>query len=239
MPSYVITGAARGLGYEFVQQLSREPTNTVYGLVRNVEKATALNDLSSSRKNIHVIHCDVTVPADIEAAAAKVGSISGGSLDVLIHNAFVIDSETTPLVPTQYTAANAAALKKGVDAAMGTALYAVLWVTNAFLPFIRKGKDKKIIHLSSGMADADFIGKTGLINTVPYALSKASTNILVAKFAAELKDEGISVLAISPGWVATQDPNAPGMYCPVSNPSTFNISFLLEGFRGALLADLN
>ena len=210
MPSYVVSGAARGLGYEFVQQISRESSNTVFALVRNVEKATALNDLSSSRKNIHVIKCDVTEPADIEAAAATVGKATGGSLDVLINNAYAADFETLALPPSGFTTKNAAALKKGVDVALGTAVYGVLWLTNAFLPLIRKGKDKKIVDISSGIVDLPLVEKTGVTSGVPYAISKASTNILVAKFAAELRDEGIWVLALSPGWVNTQDPNEPG-----------------------------
>lgn len=210
MPSYVVSGAARGLGYEFVQQISREPSSTVFALVRNVEKATALNELSSSRKNIHVIHCDVTLPADIEAAAAAVGTATGGSLDVLIHNAYATDSETLAIPPSAFTTENALVAKKGIDVALGTAVYAVLWLTNAFLPLIRKGKDKKIIHISSGIVDTALVEKSGLTAGVPYAISKASTNILVAKFAAELRDEGIWVLALSPGWVNTQNPDVPG-----------------------------
>ena len=221
MTSYVVSGAARGLGYEFVQQISRESSNTVFALVRNVEKATALNELSSSRKNIHVIHCDVTQPADIEAAAATIGAATGGSLDILIHNAYAIDMETMGLPPSAFTAANAEAAKKAVDVALGTAVYGLLWLTNAFLPLIRKGKDKKIIHLSSGIVDLPLVEKTGITYGVPYAISKASTNILVAKFAAELRDEGIWVLALSPGWVNTQDPNEPGMSYSFSNPKDF------------------
>lgn len=45
-----------------------------------------------------------------------------------------------------------------------------------------------------------FVEKTGITSGVTYAISKAGSNILVAKFAAELRDE----------WVNTQDPNAPG-----------------------------
>ena len=210
MPSYVVSGAARGVGFEFVQQLSREPSNAVFALVRNVETATALNDLSSSRKNLHVIHCDVTQPADIEAAAAAVGSATGGSLDVLIHNAYAIDLETIASPPSAFTAEKATLTKKAMDAALGTGVYAVLWLTNAFLPLIRKGKDKKIVHLSTGFADTAIVEKTGIASGVPYAVAKSGLNMLVAKFAAELRDEGIWVLAISPGWVNTQDPNKPG-----------------------------
>lgn len=86
----------------------------------------------------------------------------------------------------------------------------MLWLTNAFLPLIRKGKEKKIVHLSTGFADTTIVEKTGIASGVPYAVAKSGLNMLVAKFAAELRDEGIWVLALSPGWVNTQDPNKPG-----------------------------
>ncbi len=214
MPSYVVSGAARGLGYEFTQQISRDSSNTVFALVRNVETATSLNELSSSRKNIHVIKCDVTNPSDIEAAATAVGKVTGGSLDVLIHNAYAVDFETVASDPTAFTTEKSQLAKKAIDVALGTAVYGALWLTNAFLPLIRKGKDKKIIHLSSGIADLQLIEQSGVTSGVPYAISKASANIIVAKFAAELRSEGIWVLALSPGWVNTQDPNQPGTCSP-------------------------
>ena len=35
---------------------------------------------------------------------------------------------------------------------------------------------------------------------VGYAVSKSAGNIVMAKYAAELKGEGIKTLALSPGW---------------------------------------
>ena len=36
-----------------------------------------------------------------------------------------------------------------------------------------------------------------------YSVGKASGNIMMAKYAVELKAEGIKTLSLSPGWVAT------------------------------------
>ena len=88
MPSYAITGAARGLGvsltqpprktratpltavqYAFLTKLSADPNNTVIGIVRNVKSAEekVAKELPD-RKNIHLVHGDLT-----DYASLKVG----------------------------------------------------------------------------------------------------------------------------------------------------------------------
>lgn len=78
--------------------------------------------------------------------------------------------------------------------------------TNAFIPLIRKGQMKKVITMSTGMADADLITKFEVANASSYAVSKAGTNMLVAKYHASLgTSENILFLAISPGFVDTSE----------------------------------
>lgn len=76
---------------------------------------------------------------------------------------------------------------------------------NLALPLIRKGQAKKIIAISSGMADPDFITNFSIADGAPYTISKGALNIAVAKFDAQYRKEGILFMAISPGLVATQD----------------------------------
>jgi NAD(P)-dependent dehydrogenase (short-subunit alcohol dehydrogenase family) len=76
---------------------------------------------------------------------------------------------------------------------------------NLALPLIRKGHAKKVISISSGMADPDFIRNFSITDAAPYTISKGALNIAVAKFDAQFRKEGILFMAISPGLVATQD----------------------------------
>lgn len=86
MPSYLITGASRGLGYAFLQHLSQDPSNIVIGLVRN--KAAAEEKVQKDGlKNVHIIQADIVDIPALKKAAEETAQLTGGSLDVLINNA--------------------------------------------------------------------------------------------------------------------------------------------------------
>ena len=76
---------------------------------------------------------------------------------------------------------------------------------NLALPLIRKGQAKKVIAISSGMADPDFITQFSIVDGAPYSVSKGALNIAIAKFDAQYRKEGILFMAVSPGLVATKD----------------------------------
>lgn len=77
--------------------------------------------------------------------------------------------------------------------------------TTAFIPLLRKGSVKKVIALSSGMGDLDFTNGLDMDMAVPYSISKAGLNMVMAKFNASYKKEGILFMAVSPGAVDSED----------------------------------
>lgn len=203
MPSYAITGASKGIGLEFIRQLAANTDNTVLAIVRN-PKASNINEVASTNPNVHIVKGDVTDPKSILEAASSASTITGGKLDVLIHNSNAVDSATMGLSPSQFPF-DAEAVQKMFEPPLATAIYGGLWTTNAFLPLIEKGTLKKIVHISSAMALPDLIKKSGISYAVAYSAAKAGMNVQVAKYAAELTPKGIKVLALSPGWVDTHD----------------------------------
>ncbi|KAJ5171960.1 short-chain dehydrogenase [Penicillium capsulatum] len=207
MSSYAITGASKGIGREFVRQLAADTTNTVLAIVRN-PKSREISDLASTNSNVHIIKGDVTDPQSILEAASAAATITNGKLDVLIHNSNAVDLATVSSNPTQMPF-DAQAIRGIFDPSLSTAIYGGLWTTNAFIPLIEKGTQKKIVHISSAMADLDFINKTGVSYALAYAVAKAGVNVQVAKYAAELAPRGINVLALSPGWVNTWEGEKP------------------------------
>lgn len=87
---------------------------------------------------------------------------------------------------------------------------------NLFTPLIQKGQAKKVIYISSGMAETELISKYSVHEGAPYSISKAAGNTAVAKFDAQYREEGILFMSISPGVVATE-----GAYNSSSLSNTF------------------
>ena len=77
-------------------------------------------------------------------------------------------------------------------------------VTNAFLPLIEKGTQKKVINISSAAGDSEFVEKVSYVSAVPYGASKAALNLINTKYAVEFRGKGYTFLAVSPGLVDTR-----------------------------------
>lgn len=224
MPSFAITGASKGIGREFVRQLAADPSNMVIAIVRD-PNGSQISKLFSESPNVHLVKGDVTDPTSMIEAAATTASIAGGQLDVLIHNSNSVDQASMGLSPTQMPF-DAQAIKAMFEPPLSTAIYGGMWATNAFLPLIEKGVQKKIVHISSGMGDLELIRRSGISAAIPYSIAKAGMNVQVAKYAVELAPKGVKVLALSPGWVDTWEGK-----CGVNFPANF-CSSLIDAVSG-------
>lgn len=78
---------------------------------------------------------------------------------------------------------------------------------SVFLPLILKGSAKKVIALSSGHGDLDLVKEYELEHASLYSISKAALNMVIAKFHAQYKKDGVTFLALSPGAVDTGNAN--------------------------------
>jgi NAD(P)-dependent dehydrogenase (short-subunit alcohol dehydrogenase family) len=180
----VITGANRGIGLELVRQcLGRG--DSVIATARTPHDATALKALAGSG-DLTVLACDVGDDASVRAFAAQVT----GAVDALINNAGVMGAMTS-LADLD----TADALKTYSINALGP-----LRVTGALLPQLRRGKVKKVLHVTSGMGS---IGDNGSGGAYGYRMSKAGLNMGSRSMATDLRSDGISVAVINPGWVKT------------------------------------
>ncbi|KAL7274374.1 hypothetical protein RUND412_002726 [Rhizina undulata] len=202
MPSYVISGASRGIGFGFVEQLSTQSENIVFALVRNVKTSDKLNELANLRANIHVLQADITDHVALKVAAAQTSRITGGCLDVLINNAGLVSDPTNSKSLTDYDGREDV-LEKEFQLSFNTNVIGVIHTTNAFLPLLKKGSLKKVVSLSTGLADISLVKETKLYEGAPYAASKIAMNMVVAKYAEQFRDEGFTFLAMSPGLVDT------------------------------------
>ncbi|KAH9848825.1 NAD-P-binding protein [Lenzites betulinus] len=189
--TWLITGASRGIGFELVRQLVESPNNLVIAACRTPAKATALEALKKSAQGtLHVIPLDVSDTESIRAIPKELEPILGESgLDYLINNAGIGVEDTA------FNFDPEAALTVLKTNTIGPAL-----VSQVCLPFLEKGKVKKVAHISStlgSIASADEFGARG----ISYSMSKAALNMLTYKQKLERPD--LTFLTLCPGWVKT------------------------------------
>ncbi|KAL2071006.1 hypothetical protein VTL71DRAFT_14032 [Oculimacula yallundae] len=220
MPSYVIVGASRGLGFAWLQALSKDPKNTVIGLVRDVKK-TKESLAAEQITNVHIFHGDLTDRKSLDAAAASSAEILPNGLDHLIVNGFVHTEEATKLTISQL-GNNQDLLHKDLHSSLDGNVIGSINSINAFLPLILKGSVKKIVVMSTGHADLDVPLALNQTSLVTYSIMKAAINMVVAKYAAEFKSQGVIVLALSPGLVATD----------LNIPSPENMEYIVQMMTG-------
>ncbi|KAI0430778.1 hypothetical protein F5Y09DRAFT_330834 [Xylaria sp. FL1042] len=203
MPSYVITGVSKGLGFEFLRQISQNPDNQVVGIAR--DKAAALNKVSEElgeRLNVHILQADITDYNAVKQAAEDTATLTGGSLDYLIANAAYVSKwdaydpiGTLGTMPEEFEADLLKSFKVNV--------VSNIHLLNQFMPLILKGQAKKVVVLSTGHADVDSIRLFDIDVASGYAISKAAMNAAVAKFSAQYKKDGVLVMSICPGLADT------------------------------------
>ena len=73
--------------------------------------------------------------------------------------------------------------------------------TRAFLPLLRKSKQPRVVNVSSGIGS--LTRKPPERHAYAYAASKAALNMVTRISAAEFKEQGICIVAVTPGWVRT------------------------------------
>jgi NAD(P)-dependent dehydrogenase (short-subunit alcohol dehydrogenase family) len=196
----LVTGGARGIGFEVVRQLAQQGMTVVLG-ARDLEKASAAaEELAGYGLDVRAGTLDVTDAKNVKKLAAWVEAEFGG-LDVLVNNAaaFADWSET----------ASSADLENS-RAVLDTNLFGVWRVCQAFLPLIRQSDHGRIVNVASGggsHGDPQFGLATPGGTAASYGISKAAVNALTSKLAAELDGTGVLVNSVDPGLTAT----APGM----------------------------
>ncbi|KAE8453861.1 hypothetical protein EG329_007637 [Mollisiaceae sp. DMI_Dod_QoI] len=207
MPSYAVTGASRGIGFGFIQALALKKENVVFAIIRNAATAAQLYELAKTHSNVHIVIGDATKPEDMARAASEVGAITGGKLDVLINNVGggVAEDAKAP----EDLISNPTEFKNALISSLDLNLFSGFYAMNSFLPLIRAGSVKKIIFISTGMADEYLTLKSEIPFAALYGASKSALNMMVAKCAVQFKAEGIMFLSLSPGWVATQSGKFP------------------------------
>ncbi|KAK5064439.1 hypothetical protein LTR84_000272 [Exophiala bonariae] len=202
MSVYVITGVSKGIGFELVKQISSDPNNLVIGLVRDkaaTEKKVATE--LGKRPNVHILHADLISYASLKKAATETGKILGDrGVDYLVANG-AFPSHFDAYDPIGALRDKVEELEDVSSKLFQTNVVGNIHLFNLFLPFVLKAKTKKVIAISSGHADLDLINNFEIETSTLYAASKAAMNVIVAKFNAQYKKDGVLFVSMSPGVV--------------------------------------
>ncbi|KAI8948523.1 NAD(P)-binding protein [Xylaria longipes] len=201
MATYLITGVSRGIGYGLLSNLSSNPENTVIGLARNQEATEEkVSKELGAQRNVHILQADMTDYNSIVRVAKETEKITGGSLDYIIANA--VASETDACCKND-RAENRKVLDDAFSYTMSTNVIGNVYLFTSLMPLVLKGKAKKIIAISSAVADIELTRKYNLELSPVYSASKAALNAIVAKFSAQYAKDGVLIMSICPGMVDT------------------------------------
>jgi NAD(P)-dependent dehydrogenase (short-subunit alcohol dehydrogenase family) len=191
---YVISGASRGIGLEFVRQLLARG-DTVEAGARAPSEArqlTALAREAGGRLRIHPL--DVSDTNSVRSFAAAVGE---APVDVLI-NCAGLPGKWNPLVETDF---------EDMGRTLDVNTVGAMRMSAALLPTLLKGTTRKLVHMSSRMAtmaDNTPVGLFGFVGgAYAYRMSKAALNTLMRTMAVDFREQGLITVLLYPGWVQT------------------------------------
>jgi len=199
-----ITGANKGIGLETARGLGKLGYTVVLGSRDEAKGKEAADKLRSEGiASVEAVRFDVTRPEDYQAIARHVEALYG-RLDVLVNNAGIMldegdfaDSFNTTRTVTPDI------LKRTFE----TNFFAVVALTQALLPLLRKAPSGRIVNLSSVLGSltlhSDPSSPIYAKKAFAYDASKTALNAFTVHLAQELKGTKIKVNSAHPGWVKT------------------------------------
>jgi short-subunit dehydrogenase len=201
----VVTGASSGIGWELAKALAKEKCKV--GLIaRRKDKLAALADEIRQAGNLAALaSADV---ADREQIAAAIHDVSAqlGPVDLLIANAGVG-------MPTLLDPLNVA----DIEEMFRVNVFGVVYAIEAVLPEMLRRAQGHLVAVSSLAAYKGIPGESG------YCSSKAAVNVFMEGLRIHLRDKGVAVTTVCPGFVRT----------PMTAVNQFHMPWLLEADEAA------
>jgi NAD(P)-dependent dehydrogenase (short-subunit alcohol dehydrogenase family) len=185
----LITGANRGLGLALTESLLAEG-HQIHAL--NRRESSALLQLKEKYPESLQLHSgDVgdegSVRQALETIAGRVNT-----LDIVLNNAAVhLDQSRLPLEKVDFSVYIPAFQVNAIGPLM---------VIKYALPLLRKGTRKLIVNFSS---EAGSIGACWRTSEYSYCMTKAALNMASRILQNDLREEGIKILALHPGWFSS------------------------------------
>ena len=171
----IVTGAASGIGFSCVKQLTEQGA-TVFGFDLTPGELASIATF---------VECDITSQSSVDAAFEKVSS-QVDRVDILINNAGVGAIGTVE-----------DATDEDWQRVFNVCVFGTARMTKKFLPLIRKSQNKSIVNTGSVAAPV------GIPKRAVYSSAKGAIQTLTLSMAADFVKEKIRVNSVNPGTADT------------------------------------
>lgn len=196
----LITGANRGIGFETAKELGEQGIQVILA-VRDLAGGEAA---AEKLQALGIKAAVVPYGAGKPGAAAQVAAFVEqhfGKLDILVNNAGILKENLVGGNNSSQVEGNVLRDTFEVN------FFAVIELTQALLPLIKRSKAGRIVNLSSILASLNLHSMPDSpieqAKSVAYNTSKTALNAYTVHLAHELKHTAIKVNAAHPGWVKT------------------------------------
>jgi len=188
--SAIVTGSTRGIGRAVALRFARDGARVAVNGLRNRDKGEVVaEEIRRAGGEAIVIMADVSKKEQAERLVAQT-SEAFGRVDILVSNAGIVIDK--PFVEST---------DQDWDLAIETNLRGFFNVCRAVLPGMIERRFGRIIATGSCITEiADFGGNKYSVCTA----SKGGITMMLRPMAAELARLGITVNAVSPGYIATE-----------------------------------
>ncbi len=188
MSKILVTGANRGIGLEFCRQLQ----------ARVDEVIAVCRQASPELQKLGVRTLEGIDVSQVEDVARLNHQLQGAKLDVIINNAGILVRDSLDRMDFE-----------GIARQFEVNAMAPLRVSTALLGQLAEGA--KIITITSSMGS---IAENTSGAYYGYRMSKAAVNMAMKSLSEDLRDKGISVMVLHPGYVATDMTSHQGPVSP-------------------------
>jgi NAD(P)-dependent dehydrogenase (short-subunit alcohol dehydrogenase family) len=192
-PTVLITGSNRGIGLEFVRQLSARNWRII-ATARNPEAATELKAMAGKNPDIVIEQLDVIDQDGIDRLAAR---YQDQPIDILLLNAALGPAPATamsPLAKLDFELAEQHFLVNAIGP---------MRVSQAFIGHVEQSQLKLIVAISSD--SGSFVAGSQMPALYHYKASKAALNMYFHTLAFETPRRGVTAIMMHPGLVGTNE----------------------------------
>jgi NAD(P)-dependent dehydrogenase (short-subunit alcohol dehydrogenase family) len=188
----LVTGSSRGIGREIARGLAAKGCNLVlHGRVRE-HNASLAGELGKVVQ-VAIVAAELSIESEVDRMIQEAQNLSGG-IDVLYNNAAIM----TPF-RQDYAQVTSDDYRRSFE----VNVIAPIRITHGLLPRMLERRFGRVVQVTSGIRNEPEL--------MAYAASKAALDKFVRDTVIRLRDTGVTMNLLDPGWLRTDlgGPNAP------------------------------